>query len=193
MPDETRQQHIQALYTRNFHFILDTASADSLLLIDDINNVASGVALHLDSYTGPIDDDAFQSWVSDIVQSAVTRVTTFHQIKKTCENQVYSAIWEILVTAKDLGICDQSSADEIAQLVWVWTLENLDSLCDENQPAKPSTRLHDKAYWFARAEKTRQLRARERFAKVDNLDRIGRDDSGNTFVEPDSETESAVS
>jgi hypothetical protein len=61
----------------------------------------------------------------------------------------------------------------------------MDELLAPNQPAKPSTRLYDKAHWAARAEKTRRLRHRERFGEVSDAERIGKDEDGLIFIEPE--------
>jgi hypothetical protein len=173
-----RQREIKRLYFASFGFITDAALDDKRLTQEDGQLIAEGVARHLRIYEGELNQDAFESWAFDIIKSAIA----FYGMKRECEKRVYAAIRSVLKDCRDLG-CDGDTADEIACLTWLWALENLDDLLKPGQPAKPSTRLYKAAYWYARTEKTRRLRERERFVPSD-LSRMGHDEDGLLVIEP---------
>jgi hypothetical protein len=134
----------------------------------------------LQEYSGRLSDVQFQSWAIPLA----IKYATFSLIWRESEKRVFKGIWSHLKKFADLG-CDQDTAREIYGQTALWAIENLADLLKPNQPAKPSTRLYDRAYWLARAETTRRLRHRERFAvDMDEAARVGTDQWGNIFVEP---------
>lgn len=79
---------------------------------------------------------------------------------------IYAGIWKVLNTATDL--VDDRTAQDIADNVWMWAVENLNELLTPGT-ATISTRLYEKAYWQARAWKTSKLRAQQKFVSWESL------------------------
>ena len=179
--EQDRTGRIKELYFRGFAAITDAALTDERLRPEDAFDISDGLAHHLELYAGELTDDDFLSWCVDVIQPAVQ----FYAIKRESIKRVYAAIWRVLKSGEDLGICDDAHADDIAQDVWLWALAHLDELTAPNQPAKASTRLYEYARWQARAVKQTALRARERFVDSEVAVRIGRDDKRKLFIEPD--------
>jgi len=179
--EDDRKQRIKELYFAGWSALTDTALTDERLRVEDAYDILRGLAQYLNQYQGDLTDDDFQSWAADIIQPAVQ----FYAIKRECTKRVYAAIWKVLKSGEDLGICDDSNADDIAQRVWIFVLNELDSLTDPKQPAKPSTRLYAVARDQARAVKQTALRSRARFVDSEVAVRIGRDKKGKLFIEPD--------
>ena len=184
---DTRRAALEQLFFANSAFISDAVLADPRLTFQDADAIRYGVAHYLNKYKGKLTDAAFQRWVLDKIRPAVAlcgQRDAFDRMIRECEGYVRAAIWKVLRTGQDLGICHQDCADEAAQRVWEWAVDHADSLLAPNQPAVPSTRLYEVARLQAKSIKADALRSRDKFDSVD-LERIGRDGAtGGIVIEP---------
>jgi hypothetical protein len=181
-PANDRQQQLNDLYTSNFGFIIDAASADTRLLTADAHHISEAVARHLGSYDGPIQDDAFQAWAADIINPAVERFGFFYDLMNQYEGSIFAGVWEVLGRARDLADADPVYvARTLAADTWAWVFEHVDDLMIPGT-AKLATRLYARARITALAWRTDRLRHRERFADIDVFN-VGKDEGGQMYFE----------
>lgn len=163
-----RRRAVEKLYFDNFRFIEELANSDRAGTFAEAQTVIEGIARHLTSYPDELTDAAFQSWLRD----AILPLLAFNEIRRTCDPYVKEAIWRILGPCADLGVTPDILEDA-EQHVWLWAVQNLDSLCDPKAEAKPKTRLYSKAKFAALTIRKQLLRARERFGAGVDVNRIG--------------------
>jgi hypothetical protein len=186
---KSKKQVLQDLFARNYQFILDAALANRDILAPDAERIVDDLAKDLHGYHGKLLDRPFLTWATKIVKKETQRIAQFYEMRTKYELFVFEGIWRVLRTARDLADYagpdgDTETARDIADEVWLWAFEKLDSLLSPDNTAKPSTRLFVKAYWIARAWKTRRLRERRRFPNVE-VEHVGTDLQGGYIVEPD--------
>lgn len=75
-----RAREVDALYTRNYGALLDTALSDTRILVADGERIAESIKSHLQHYDGPLDDVLFQAWAGGLVKTAAERVALFYQM-----------------------------------------------------------------------------------------------------------------
>jgi len=153
-----RQQAVEQLFIRNYDFIRELAQSDPKITSDEIEQVTTGIAKHLPSYTGHLTDTAFQTWIAEII----VPVVGFYGIKHLCAPFVHKAIWRGLGHATAPSLYDDypETVRELEQDVWLWAFLNLDKLTKRGT-AKITTRLYRRAEimtkdWMKR-QKTRRF------------------------------------
>jgi hypothetical protein len=186
-----RQEAVKQLYLKseNYNHILDMALSDRRLLPVDGERITEGVAAHLHLYDGPLADEPFQEWASEIIQPAVSRMGEFYDLKTQHEKVVYSAIWKIVKNSLDLRdhYDPAKTVRQIADDVWLWVFLNLELL--RTGTARVGTRLYAKARWEARRWKKSRVRDRERFLFLGKDRDLGVDEHGRVYVVQKEETE----
>lgn len=106
--------------------------------------------------------------VSHWLNTAVLPAANLAWLMTVHEKAVFAGIWSLLKGQDDLAEDGDLSreVDYIACQVWAWVADNLESLFTEGT-ATVTTRIHAKAWAFARTWKTQRIRHKARYVKVD--------------------------
>ncbi len=145
---------IEALYVQSYGALTAKAlSEDQRLTASDADSIITGLARHLNEFTGPSDMDSFQSWALDVMQPAIFT----HGIVNECRPYVRAAIKKGLGWPYRFGDLEDA-VNEVEARTWVKVLGDLPKW---QQPgtAKLSSRLYAYAKAQARQWITERLRA----------------------------------
>jgi hypothetical protein len=164
-PTAERIKAVEQLYFNLWGRLIEpTLSRDSRLTAADGYEIVSGLARHLASYDGPLEDEPFQSWAAE----AVTLPIAFAVFRREHSKAVLKGLWSVLRNCGDLGFDAASDIPILENQTWFKVWENLEDWLIPG-PAKVSTRLYAMARFQARAWRTERLRERDRWVLFDNF------------------------
>lgn len=165
--EQDRQLQLEQLFHHSYSVLLDLASEDRRLLVNDADNIVQALAARLAEYEGDLEDEAFLTWAGSVIRPAVTRISKFYQWMQEYRDSVRSGIWSILGKSLDLDRTNPSIISERIEFdTWFWVLQHMDDLMTPGS-AKLSTRLYAQGKLHALTWRKSRLRALERFDDSD--------------------------
>jgi hypothetical protein len=141
-----------------------TLSRDSRLTAADAYQIVEGLARHLQSYRGPLEDEAFQEWAEE----AITLPIAFAVLRREHKGAVLKGLWSILGKCTDLGFEPDIDIPSLENQTWFKVWEDLEDWLIPGT-AKVSTRLHALAKFQAMAWRTERLRERGKFTSIESF------------------------
>ncbi len=156
---QDRRKQLEELYLRNYGRILDSALADRRLLVQDGERVAESLTKYLPDYDGPLDDEPFQQWATEIIRPAVSRLGSLYDMRREYGPWVRGVIRRTLGHTSEFDDLN-AVVEELENDVWMWAGAHIKSLLIPGT-AKLSTRLCARAIWAARAWRTKQILRRD--------------------------------
>jgi hypothetical protein len=157
-----------ALFIQNYGEILDRLLVDDLVQPrqEEANEVLTALAGRLSDYDGPLKADPFIDWAVETTRPGLRTLALYRQYNRA----VLKGVWKILTKSVDLG-ADDSVAREVAADAWFGfiTHKKIDLLQHGRALTVWFTQMGRNA---ARAWRTDRLRARERFADLNEVDKL---------------------
>jgi hypothetical protein len=164
-PTAVRIRAVEQLFFSLWGRLIEpTLSRDSRLTAADAYQIVEGLARHLQSYSGPVEDEAFQAWAEE----AITLPIAFAVLRQEHKGAVLKGLWSILSKCTDLGFEPDIDIPSLENETWFKVWQNLEDWLKPGK-ARVSTRLYAWARFQAMAWRTERLRERKKFTSIDSF------------------------
>ena len=100
---DDRRHELHQLFQRNYAAISDAALSHLTVTTEFAQHLPEAVLARLDSYTGPIEDEAFRAWITQTVVPASERIARFNFIHALNRKVVLKAVWAVVKDCASLG------------------------------------------------------------------------------------------
>jgi hypothetical protein len=177
-PTAERIKAVEQLFFNLWGRLIEpTLSRDSRLTAADGYEIVGGLARHLASYDGPLEDEPFQSWAAE----TVTLPIAFAVFRREHSKAVLKGVWSVLRNCADLGFEPSTDIPSLENQTWFKVWENLEDWLIPGK-AKVSTRLYAMARDQARGWRTNRLRERKKWVSMESF--LQKEEAGSPKPKP---------